>query len=206
MAMALGIPATTVSRPRTPSRRTEIWMVWEMLATTVRSISIRPKRIRTVTALAISAILARQIRRIVVESVTPRARAIPGLLGISALIAGLGFSPLSGHQLCGHREVVSSLQVLAGSQTTLAGFSNSISPQTVPLGRDPGGFTTLNRIVLPRVEFAEIRSVQHLGPRLRQAQRQGYRTVIGAKYPLEGPEGVEHSSVSTIGEALGMLT
>ena len=52
----------------------------------------------------------------------------------------------------------------------------------------------------------EIRSVQHLGPRLRQAQRQGYRTVIGAKYPLEGPEGVKHSSVSTIGEALGLLT
>lgn len=53
----------------------------------------------------------------------------------------------------------------------------------------------------------EIRSVQQLGPRLRQAQRQGYRTVIGAKQPAEGAAvGVECSSVSTIGEALSMLT
>ncbi len=53
----------------------------------------------------------------------------------------------------------------------------------------------------------EIRPVQQLAPRLRQAGRQGYRTIVGAKQTVEPAEqGISLSSMATIGEALGLLT
>ena len=53
----------------------------------------------------------------------------------------------------------------------------------------------------------EIRPVQQLAPRLRQAGRQGYRTVVGAKENTEpAAQGISVSPVATIGEALDLLT
>ena len=145
--------------------------VSEISATTAQSISTPPRQTWMETVLEIFVTHVRPIRQTPVEGREKYSRVASraGLLWVLGSI--LASSPVFGHKSCEEQASFSTLEILSGSQITVAGAGvQPIQPQVIPLGRESGSdsFTMLNRMVFPQINlaFGQFFRPDHEGPTL----------------------------------------